>query len=253
MAKKKPGRVATAVGGYGNVPGYGPVRNPPNQKPPAPAPVAYKPSIPARQDLPVDAAYDDQIGGLQRRRDDDLAALGNAQTRTLSDYGYSATFDEKGGLTGLAVDPNNPFSRASLLRKSYQQSKARTQNSMAARGQLYAGALNRMQSSNDLGYARDDNQLQGGLRDVLLGLADRRRQVNSDYELGAGQAMGDRVSRAVQSPLYQPAPSASGSATPTGSAAPAFTAKPGTDSKGNPGTWHYYTDGRKPVFIAAKR
>lgn len=233
VAKKK---VATVSGGFGNVPGFGRVTapkpasawaggrpssiqiganaalRPPTFKPAsASSSTPSAPSAPAApkfdmNSLPVDPSYDATVGGLTRTRDDTLAGLTGEKTAALSNFGYNAQFDDKGNVTGLTFDPNNPFSRAALLRKNYQQAKTGTTNSLASRGQLYSGAMTNAQNANDSGFQQNDNALQTSLGQVLSGILGRQRTANTDYETGAGVAYGDRISRAQSSPLYNPAP-----------------------------------------------
>lgn len=218
MTSPKPKRKAT----------FGAVIKPPTPTPAAPAP------------LPVDPAYDAQVAGLARTRDDTLAGLGTQRTAALANYGYNAQYDPSGGVSGLTVDPSNPFSRAALLTRNYQQSKAGTTNSLASRGQLYSGAMQTAQNANDFGYLQGQDNLQKQLTALLADISSRGTQANTGYETGVSQAMSDRLSRAPDNPLYSPAPSV---ASP-----PPFTAREGTDSKGNSGVWHIYP-GRKPVFV----
>lgn len=103
---------------------------------------------------PVDTEFEQRKARAQR---DYSTYIGDSDTnlrRTASDYGFS--YDPSTGARG-GVDTSNPYSRAALLQKSYNQGKERSQrtfdvgtrgnlNSMAARGQLYSGALRRRQA-----------------------------------------------------------------------------------------------------------
>lgn len=60
-----------------------------------------------------------------------------------SEYGFGV--DASGNVVN---DPSNPFSKAAALQTSYDVSQRATTNSMAARGQLYSGALQRGQDWN---------------------------------------------------------------------------------------------------------
>jgi len=206
----------------------------------APTPTAA-PSAPAGPaPLPVDPVYQNQLGGLARSRDDALTGLAGEQTRALSDYGYNASFDASGGVSSLAFDPNNPFSQAALLRKHYQQSKSATTNSMASRGQLYAGALQTALDRDDVNFQQGDDRLQKALTGSLSDISDRRRRALADYEFGAGSALSESVGRAQENPLYEPTP-------PSKPAGEKPQVVEGKDSKGNPGKWHIYKD--RKVFV----
>ena len=168
-------------------------------KPAAPGAPAAPPAARPSARLPVDPVYDQTVAGLARQRDDTLAGLAQQQTGTLADYGYGATFDPQGNVTGLSFYPANPFSRAALLRRNYQQSKTGTQNSMAARGQLYSGALVNAQNTNDVGYLQGENALQNAVTQALIAIARRRSGAGTDYELGVGGAGAERAARAASS------------------------------------------------------
>ena len=90
---------------------------------PMSGPSAAPPGVPAApaysaSNLPPDAAYDAQMLLLARQRDQGLANLAGERVRTLGDYGFTE------GIGGsLAFDPNNPFSKAALLKKNYDQSR----------------------------------------------------------------------------------------------------------------------------------
>lgn len=194
------------VGGFGHLPGGKPAKKPspsPTYKPSLPAPAtssaATGSASPGPATLPLDPSYDATLAALTHSRDDSLAGLAQQQTSTLSNYGYGATFDDQGNVTGLTFDPSNPYSQAALLRKNYQQAKTGTANSMAARGQLYAGASQQAQDIQDNSYLQREDALQKALTSALVGLAQRRRQVGTNFETQSAQAFGDRVARAANS------------------------------------------------------
>jgi hypothetical protein len=56
-----------------------------------------------------------------------------------ADYGFGADG---------TIDPNNPYSRAALLQRSYQDSQRGMTNSYAAAGQFNSSAYDRMQGRN---------------------------------------------------------------------------------------------------------
>jgi hypothetical protein len=165
--------------------------------PPAAASVPPAAGPPGPVPLPPDATYEQQIAAAVRNRDATLAGLGQQRTQGLQEYGY--TENQQGG---VAFDPTNPFSRASLLRKSYQESQAGNQTSMAARGQLYSGALQNQQDFTQAGFNQSDNALQRGLLAFLASNTGAKTRAGVDYETAAGAAEADRVGRAAQSPLY---------------------------------------------------
>ena len=123
------------------------------------------------------------IAGRTAQRDSTLAGLTARKPQVLADYGYTATgYDETGAPTGLTFDPNNPFSKAALLKKNYDQQQAGTQNSMAARGQLYAGSLRNQTASNEFGYQGNNDALVKALTAALVGLAGQERSARTTYD-----------------------------------------------------------------------
>jgi hypothetical protein len=184
--------------------------------------------------LPVDPTYDQQIGVYGKRRDDSYADLTNQRTGGLLDYGYTEQQDGTGKTTGLTFDPSNPNSRAALLLKHYQQSKAGTQNSMAARGQLYAGARVNAQNANDSNYQVADDQQRKALLQFLARNSGAARDAGTNYEANAGVAQGDRISRAIA------AKAASGDAGPE---KPDFSKWIVTTFMKNGVKWHKLADG----------
>jgi hypothetical protein len=241
----------TVVSGSGYAPGYGKVTNPTKRKPllggsgpnsirdgAARALTKYTPQIPGSgagapaagtgpapqveniTALPPDATYEQQIGALGRSRDDTLAQLAGQRTSTLADYGYNASFDGSGGVTGLTVDPNNPYSKAALLQKSYENAKRGTTTGLAAQGHLYSSSMTNEQNNNDTGYSTSKDNLEKNLGSILASILGQERATRTAYETDAAGAYGDRVGRASSNPTYSP----------TGTGAPAASAAPATYS-----------------------
>lgn len=155
--------------------------------------------------LPLDPIFQAQLGGAQRTRDDQLAQFTSSRPRLLADYGYQATgYDSSGAPTGLAFDPNNPFSRAALMKRSFDQSKAGTTTTLAARGQHLSGAHARAQRSNEFNYQQGSDSLQKALTNALVDVASGERTANTSYETTAGLARGEALDRAKSNPLTQP-------------------------------------------------
>jgi hypothetical protein len=141
--------------------------------------------------------YDDEIAGLARRRDDTVTGLGQGRQAELLGYGYT----EDPNTRALAFDPNNPFSRASLLKRNYDVSRSRTGNQMASGGQLYAGAFQTSQDAINRGQLGAEDALQQSLTSWLAQNTQRKAQAGIDYETDAGRAAGRSAARALDSPL----------------------------------------------------
>lgn len=160
------------------------------------------PAPPATGGLPPDPAYDQQLAGLGRTRDDTLDALRTQRHNTLLDYGYTSSEDSSGNVTGVAFDPSNPYSQAALMLRNYRQRQAGTTNSMAARGQLYSGALVDAQDATTTNYNVGEDRLQKALLGFLARNSQAQGRAKSDYETQAGVAEGEAVARAPKNPLY---------------------------------------------------
>jgi hypothetical protein len=192
--------------------------------PPLPAAPANTAAVPQYSiaNLPPDASYDSIIASLQKTRDQGIAGLVGERTRTLSDYGF-----QEGPNGALTFDPNNPFSKASVMKQTYDTNRRSTGQSMGAGGQLYSGAY---QNSQDL-INRNQLQSEDALTKNIQGFLARNTQdqatTGTSYETAAGQAYGDRVGRFQTNPLYDPATAAS---TPAAATPAAAAAKPASSA-----------------------
>ena len=76
------------------------------------------------------------------------------------------------------TDPNNPFSRASMLHKSYANANNVSSGSFANRGQLGSGAYQRAQGRNTMGYDQGRDSL---LKGFAARLGEFQTQRNTAY------------------------------------------------------------------------
>jgi hypothetical protein len=151
--------------------------------------------------LPVDSTYDSDIAGYDRTRRDTKTGLVGERDRGLKEYGFTEDPTSK----ALAFDPNNPFSRASLLKKNYDVSRASTGQNMGSRGQLYAGAYQTAQDSINRGQLGDEDTLQKSLGAFLAGNTGAMTDADTLYENNAATADARRTLRAPNdNPLYSP-------------------------------------------------
>jgi hypothetical protein len=188
--------------------------------------------------LPPDPNYEQQIGALQQQEATSVAGLQQQRQASLLNYGYT-----QGSDGSLAFDPTNVFSQAAMLKRNYDQQRTGNTNSLAARGQLYAGSLQNAQNTSNFNEQQGSDALQKNLLAFLANNTQAQAQAGTDYELGAAQAGSTRVQNAATSPLYAPITSAT-SGTPAG-----HTDKAGTDSHGNSGIWRTNTATGRTVFI----
>lgn len=205
-------------------------------------PAAAAPATPPRAALPPDASYEAQLAALAQRRDSTVTSLGQQRQQGLLDYGYTESAPGQ-----IAFDPTNPYSQAAILKRNYDQSRAGNTNSYAAAGQLYSGALQNAQDETNFQQGKASDTLQKGLLAFLANNTQAGFGAGADYNLGAGQALGDAIDRAPNNPAYNPVLN-----TPAPAASKATTAGmqsiPWKDSNGRPGVLHIYPDGRK-VFV----
>lgn len=170
-------------------------------KPAAAAPAAAPPvtasGVPADKPLPFDAQYDAEVGNAAKNRDVTLAGIGRERNDALATYGYTGTFDQSGNLVGRQFDPNNPFSRAALLKRTYDQTSRGNVNRMAVRGQLNAGSFQNLKNNTDFGYMQGEDANQKSLNALIGSLIGRQQAANTSYDSAVVQAGGSRLARAL--------------------------------------------------------
>jgi hypothetical protein len=144
--------------------------------------------------LPVNPALDAIIGSIISGRESTISGLEAQKPQVLADYGYKASgYDSAGNPLGLSFDASNPYSRAALLKRNYDQQQTGTVNSMASRGQLYSGALQNAKASNEHGYNVADNALIQALTRLLVGIAGREQSTRTGAETQIAQARGQSM------------------------------------------------------------
>ena len=201
--------------GYVSGPGYKP---PAAVGPIAAAAPATASAAPAYSlaNLPVDATYDQTVGLLGRQRTEQLAGIAGERVRTLSDYGFN-----EGANGALTFDPNNPFSKAAVLKQTYDTNRRSTGQSMGAGGQLYGGAFQNSQDLINRNQLQSEDAQTKALTAFLARNTGQTTKANTDYETGVTTADSDRIARFQSNPNYDPA------ASPDPAAAAAPVAAPG--------------------------
>jgi hypothetical protein len=167
---------------------------------PAPAP-AVTPAAPPPAPLPPDATYDAQRGAADLQYGTTMAGLAGQRARSLSDYGYT----EDAATHALSLDPNNPFSKAALLKQNYDRSRRSSAQSMGSTGQLYSGAFQNQQDLTNRGELGAQDTLQKSLGDFLSRNATAQGQAGVDQQTAYSRAEEGRVGRVDTNPLYDPA------------------------------------------------
>jgi hypothetical protein len=150
--------------------------------------------------LPVDASYDQQIAQLQRQRDEQFAQIAGERSRTLSDYGF-----QEGPNGMLTFDPNNPFSKSAVMKKTYDTNRRSTGQSMASGGQLYSGSFQNAQDLINRNQLQSEDALTKNLQAFLARNTGQRTAAGTGYETAAAQAEAERIARFQSNPLYDPA------------------------------------------------
>jgi hypothetical protein len=158
---------------------------------------------------PPDPIYLARLNSLGLQRDQDYADIGGARTQGLLDYGFNE--DPAGG---LAFNPNDPFSKASLLKRTYDTSRRTTAQSMGSTGGLYSGAFQSGQDVVNRNQLQDEDALQKSLQSFLAQNTSARARAGTAYQIGAGEALGESLGRIDTNPLYEPTATAPVAAAP---------------------------------------
>jgi hypothetical protein len=106
----------------------------------------------------------------------------------------------------LQGDPNDPFSRAALLQKSYENNVRGTTNNLAAQGQLYSGAHINAQAANTQNYQTGVTQGQRAEQGLLDQIAFRRQGAKDALASGTVTNNANALTSALQSPPPDTAP-----------------------------------------------
>lgn len=163
----------------------------------------------ARDPFAPDEVFTGEQAAFGKRYGSTLGALGVQENQEAYDSGFS--LDRKpsetlpdgtivpGAVTGFHLDPSNPFSKASLLQRSYENSRRATQGSFAARGHLYSGGRIAAQASNAFRRDQSDSALRSAFQRFLSSAAASRTGARDQYDidsLGSRGRLRDRNSNA---------------------------------------------------------
>lgn len=159
---------------------------------------ASNPAVPSDPGaVPKDAVYNAQAANYARDRDNTLAGIAREQNQALAEYGYTGRFDAAGNLTGRTVDPNNPFSRAALLKRNYDQRSGANTNSYASRGLLQSGAYSAAKDRTDFENLRGINENERNFDALIGSLIGRTAAAHTNYDTGITQAGADNLARLI--------------------------------------------------------
>jgi hypothetical protein len=152
----------------------------------------------APEDPRITAMYQQSVKDASTARDNTYGDIGYDVRSGANQLGFSYSANPDGTYTtDMGVDPANPFSKMALLQRSYEQTKAGTQNSYAAQGQLRSSAYERMAKENQFQQDSSVNSLQEAFR-ALLEQARRGRQgAADDYSSSISSASADALRLAL--------------------------------------------------------
>lgn len=153
------------------------------------APVAHSQTSSTINSNPKDAQYnlDEQniVGGVGRTALEYGASTPTYDAATGTFSGGQVDWANPDGIRAL-----NPFSRAALLIKSYQQGVQGTSNSYAARGQHNSGAYQRAQNENTFGFEQGKAGINTALMNFITGA-----------NTGISQALLNAIGRQAENPV----------------------------------------------------
>lgn len=201
------GDLAKALLGKKYTPGM--TGTPPAAPHPPAAPGAPAPPQGRTGPLPPDPIYDASLNRIAAQRDQQTAALKTQRVGELADYGYN---EGPGG--SLSFDADNPFSKASLLKRLHDTQRRSVGQSMAAGGQLYAGAYQNAQDLSSRNQLQAQDSLQKSLASFLASNRAATTNAGIDYQTRAEVLGGERAARIDTNPLYEPSIQAPGAAPP---------------------------------------
>ena len=179
-----------------------------NRPEPVAAPTAPPPTTPAPPKFDgytPDSFYDEAMSTIAANRRRALDSATEGEKALAGDFGLGITQDDSGAkFTGQwaasdatrgGIDPSNPFSRASLLNKSYFVAGRMGEGSYANRGLLTSGAYQRNQQRDAFRFEQGRDQLLKQFASSLQGYRDRRAQAESDAETQRRQSSLDLYGR----------------------------------------------------------
>lgn len=144
----------------------------------------------------ISKAYEQQVAGVTQQRQAGVAEWGLGED--------------------LKFDPNNPLSKAALLKKNYDATRKVTGLGMGAGGGLYSGAYQSGQNAINRAQVGEEDQLQKNFTEFLRQNSADYATAGTDYGAAMGRAESDRMGRINENPLYEP----------TSNLAPGATGKP---------------------------
>jgi hypothetical protein len=165
---------------------------------------ANSPNLAATGAVPFDAALTARQNLARTSYQNRIAGIAAQEPMVRRRFGFT----EQG-----QIDPSNPFGRAQLLKRSYDQSQRGTTNSLAARGQLYSGALQRQKEENQFNYQANDAALRGLYGQEMAGLSAARFAAQDQFNREMADAYWGWLQAQIEARAAEPGstPDSSGS------------------------------------------
>lgn len=141
---------------------------------------------------PWDSQYELSSAAARQKYANTVGGLGLQKTATEQDFGISPGYNDYQA---------NPWSRMALLEQQYQKANRGTTNSMAAAGQLYAGATSNALDSNRQFDAQERDSLEKTYRNKLQELSDQEAAAKANEGAELNEAGWKRLEAAERAPL----------------------------------------------------
>lgn len=161
---------------------------------------------------PYDPQYYQQIGGAQRDYQLGMGQLAVQETDLYRTYGF-----DNPATPNIDESKLDPYNRAKMLERAYQQGQRGTGTSMAAQGQLYSGALQRGLDEGTFQYQRGYGDLSSDLSRQAADIGFERTAAANAFADAVATYGWEAVSRALERRPADPGPA--GSSAPTATAA----------------------------------
>jgi hypothetical protein len=188
--------------------------------------VANSATVSTDQVAPFDAALTQANDAADLGYGNSLAVIDQAPGALRRQYGYTDTGD---------IDPNNPFGKAQLLQRSYDQAQKGNTNSYAARGQLYSGALQRRKNEDQFNYQANDALMRGQYGSDMANVAGQRAAATNAWTSARSNNFWNWAQGQTDKRNAQAAAPAAPAASPAALAGPASTVSD-TQPYGSPGS-----------------
>lgn len=178
-------------------------------------------AAPQQPQTPWDLAAANDEAGAQKRLSNTLSGLDANWLRTQQEY----------GLEGQWADAaSNPYSRSSLLQRSYDNAKRGSMNS--AGQNLYAGSYVNSQNSNTHQFNLGRDEMQKAYAQANAAYVGERQSAQDQFNESLNQAQWDRVQAGLESPLEE-APALTAPGAPGKPKKPQKPKKPGNPAVAN--------------------